>query len=103
MENDARTAIEKEIRTGPDQDIFKELDTVVRSRNLIIQIVTMEEKRVINNLHKLAKLRGRNIIFWTCASGPFTIGDNGERQPYQMKVEIKILVILVQSRILWPF
>jgi AAA+ superfamily predicted ATPase len=86
MENDDRTAIEKEIRTGPDQDAFKELDTVVRSRNLIIQIVTMEEKRVINNLHKLAKLRGRNIIFWTCASGPFIIDGNGDRQPYQMKV-----------------
>lgn len=76
--------LEKELFEGPDQDIMGDIDTVIRSRSRIIQIVTPEEGRAILRLRQLAATRERKIIFWTCASGPFSYDDMNERIPYKM-------------------
>lgn len=81
-----RGLLEKELFEGPDGDVLFDIDVAMRSRSTLLQISSNEENRVIQNLRKIAHIRGRKIIFWTCACGPFAYDDEDKREEVELKV-----------------
>lgn len=65
-----------------EKQVYDELETLIRARYPIINIISWEEERVTAHLHRIAEARGKKLYIWSFNTGivPFGITANSKHK-----------------------
>lgn len=89
----------KVAEASPSQGCRDELETLIRARYPVICVVTYEEQRVLDHLHRIAKPRDKELYTWSVTSGLREHGSSGSSSNRKQRADpIEALDTLMEHK-----